>query len=57
MLFRSDWRQGVTEDLLVPKWREALAVRYAADRAREIVDAWLQLAQAPNVRPLMALVV
>lgn len=52
-----DWRQGVTEDLLVPKWREALAVRYAADRAREIVDAWLQLAQAPNVRPLMALVV
>ncbi|HEY8418583.1 MAG TPA: hypothetical protein VIK93_11175, partial [Limnochordales bacterium] len=50
-----DWRQGVTEELLVPKWQATLAVRFAGDRAREIVDAWLRLEQAPDVRPLMDL--
>lgn len=50
-----DWREGVTEDLLVPKWREALAVRFAQDRAQEIVDRWLLLTQAPNLRSLMEL--
>lgn len=50
-----DWRHGVTEQALAAKWRWTLAQRYPVDRARAIVDAWLELENADSVQPLTRL--